>query len=65
MPSTDIKLLDEEGREVGIGEAGEICAKGPQVMSGYWQKPEAKPRPSPTTATSGPAMSASSTPRAS
>ena len=41
MPSTDIKLLDDEGREVGSGEAGEICAKGPQVMSGYWEKPEA------------------------
>ncbi len=41
LPSTDIKLLDEDGREVGIGEAGEICAKGPQVMSGYWQQPEA------------------------
>jgi long-chain acyl-CoA synthetase len=41
MPSTDIKLLDEEGREAAIGEPGEICAKGPQVMSGYWQKPEA------------------------
>jgi long-chain acyl-CoA synthetase len=40
LPSTDIKLLDEQNREVGIGEAGEICAKGPQVMSGYWQKPE-------------------------
>jgi long-chain acyl-CoA synthetase len=40
MPSTDIKLLDDEGREVAVGEAGEICAKGPQVMSGYWQKPE-------------------------
>jgi long-chain acyl-CoA synthetase len=41
LPSTDIKLLDEDNREVGIGEAGEIVAKGPQVMSGYWQKPEA------------------------
>jgi len=41
MPSTDIKLLDESGGEVGIGEAGEICAKGPQVMTGYWEKPEA------------------------
>lgn len=41
LPSTDIKLLDEEGREVAIGQPGEICAKGPQVMRGYWDKPEA------------------------
>jgi long-chain acyl-CoA synthetase len=41
VPSTDIKLLDDEGQEVEIGAAGEICAKGPQVMSGYWEKPEA------------------------
>jgi long-chain acyl-CoA synthetase len=41
VPSTDIKLLDEEGREVAIGQPGEICAKGPQVMRGYWDKPEA------------------------
>jgi long-chain acyl-CoA synthetase len=41
LPSTDIKLLDEDGREVETGEAGEICARGPQVMRGYWEKPEA------------------------
>jgi long-chain acyl-CoA synthetase len=41
MPSTDIKLLDENDNEAPLGEAGEICAKGPQVMRGYWQKPDA------------------------
>ena len=41
LPSTDIKLLDDDGNEVGLGESGEIVAKGPQVMSGYWEKPEA------------------------
>ena len=41
LPSTDIKLLDDDNNEVRIGEPGEVCAKGPQVMRGYWQKPEA------------------------
>jgi long-chain acyl-CoA synthetase len=41
FPSTDIKLLDDQDQVVPVGEAGEICAKGPQVMRGYWEKPEA------------------------
>jgi long-chain acyl-CoA synthetase len=36
LPSTEIALLDDEGRPVAAGEAGEICARGPQVMWGYW-----------------------------
>ena len=41
FPSTDIKLLDARDQEAPIGAEGEICAKGPQVMKGYWQKPDA------------------------
>jgi long-chain acyl-CoA synthetase len=41
LPSTDIKLLGEDDEVVALGEPGEICARGPQVMKGYWQKPEA------------------------
>ena len=41
LPSTDIKLLGEDDAPVALGEAGEICARGPQVMKGYWQKPDA------------------------
>jgi long-chain acyl-CoA synthetase len=40
FPSTDIKLLDAADKEAALGEAGEICAKGPQVMKGYWNRPE-------------------------
>jgi long-chain acyl-CoA synthetase len=40
MPSTDIKLLKDDGEEAAIGEPGEVCVKGPQVMHGYWEKPE-------------------------
>jgi len=41
VPSTEIILLDDDHKEVAIGEPGEICAKGPQVMKGYWQRQEA------------------------
>lgn len=40
LPSTDIKLCDDEGIEVPSGQQGEIYVKGPQVMRGYWKKPE-------------------------
>ncbi len=39
-PSTDVSLRDPEGREVPLGEVGEICVKGPQVMAGYWIRPK-------------------------
>jgi long-chain acyl-CoA synthetase len=40
IPSTDIVLRDDAGRDVKPGEPGEICIKGPQVMAGYWQRPD-------------------------
>jgi long-chain acyl-CoA synthetase len=39
FPSTEVAIFDDEGRELGEGEVGEICARGPQVMAGYWQRP--------------------------
>ena len=41
LPGTDIKLLDDDGLEVSLGKAGEVCVKGPQVMRGYWRQPDA------------------------
>ncbi|HEU4460482.1 MAG TPA: long-chain-fatty-acid--CoA ligase [Methylibium sp.] len=40
LPNTELKLLDDEGAEVPMGQPGEICIKGPQVMAGYWQRPD-------------------------
>jgi long-chain acyl-CoA synthetase len=40
LPNTDIAIRDDDGRDVATGEPGEICIRGPQVMAGYWQRPD-------------------------
>jgi len=39
LPSTEVSIRDDDDKELGIDEAGEICIKGPQVMEGYWRRP--------------------------
>ena len=40
LPSTDIKIIDDNGADLPVGSSGELAARGPQVMSGYWQRPD-------------------------
>jgi long-chain acyl-CoA synthetase len=40
LPSTELSIRDDAGNELPFGERGEICARGPQVMAGYWQRPD-------------------------
>jgi long-chain acyl-CoA synthetase len=39
IPSTEIAIRDDDGRDLGVGEVGELCVRGPQVMKGYWKDP--------------------------
>jgi long-chain acyl-CoA synthetase len=40
VPSTEVRIIDDAGREVGAGEPGELVVRGPQVMLGYWNRPD-------------------------
>ena len=40
MPSTDVDIRDDDGNSLALGEPGELCVRGPQVMQGYWNKPD-------------------------
>ncbi len=40
LPSTDLEIRDDDNKPVPLGQPGEICIKGPQVMKGYWQRPD-------------------------
>jgi long-chain acyl-CoA synthetase len=40
LPSTEVSIRDDDGNELGLGQPGELCIRGPQVMAGYWMRPD-------------------------
>jgi long-chain acyl-CoA synthetase len=40
IPSTDLEIKDDDGKTLALGEVGELCIRGPQVMRGYWNRPD-------------------------
>ncbi|WP_339924971.1 AMP-binding protein [uncultured Cyclobacterium sp.] len=40
LPNTEVKIVDDAGNDLALGERGELCVKGPQVMPGYWERPD-------------------------
>jgi long-chain acyl-CoA synthetase len=40
LPGTDVRIVDDQGHDVPLGQAGELLVRGPQVMAGYWQRPD-------------------------
>ncbi|WP_163327094.1 AMP-binding protein, partial [Enterobacter ludwigii] len=40
LPNVEIRMLDDDGKDVPLGAPGEIAIRGPQVMAGYWQRPD-------------------------
>ena len=65
ISSTEVVLRDDAGHDVALGQPGEICIRGPQVMAGYWQRQDETDKVIDRTAGSRPATSASWTSAAS